>query len=332
VGDIVREAAHWATAEKSKVVRPPHVARALAERLRRVSLVEDKVQEMYDEGSILIDTGGKKVGQVNGLAAYDLGDHLFARPSRITAETGVGRAGVINIEREADLSGRIHNKGVLIMEGYLRRMYAQDKPITVTASLCFEQGYSPVEGDSASSTEMYALLSSLAAVPLRQDIAVTGSINQKGEIQPIGSVNEKIEGFFDVCARRGLTGRQGVMIPALNVQDLMLRPDVVDAVKEGKFHIYAVRTVDEGVEILSGRPAGRWIPRRGFEHDSMHDLVDRGLRHFHERLRESEDGPSAPPPEPKRKKTKNANDKAPKRPPRKPPRRPPRKRRSKRGE
>lgn len=327
IGDVVREAAHWAAHDHAKVVRPVHVAKAIAERVRRVSLVEEKVQEMYDDGSILLDTSGSKVGQVNGLAVYDLGDYVFARPSRITAETGVGRAGVINIERESEMSGRIHNKGVLILEGYLRRMYAQDKPITVSASLCFEQGYSFVEGDSASSTEMYALLSSLAAVPLRQDIAVTGSVNQKGEIQPIGGVNEKIEGFFDVCKRRGLTGRQGVMIPALNAPELMLRKDVVDAVKKRKFHVYGVRTVDEGLEILTGKRAGQWIPRHGFELNSMHELVDRGLRHFHDRLRDAEDGShEGPPGDKKQKKTGATNDK----PPKKPTKRPPRKRRKKR--
>jgi ATP-dependent Lon protease len=335
MGDLIREAAHWAAKDGAQVVRATHVAKAVAERVRRVSLIEDKVQEMYDDGSILIDTTGSKVGQVNGLAIYDVGDHVFARPSRITAETGVGRAGVINIEREADMSGKIHNKGVLILEGYLRRMYAQDKPITVSASLCFEQGYSFVEGDSASSTEMYALLSSLAAVPLRQDIAVTGSVNQKGEIQPIGGVNEKIEGFFDVCVRRGLTGRQGVMIPALNADELMLRRDVVDAVKNKKFHIYAVRTVDEGIEVLTGKKAGQWIPRHGFEHNSMHDLVDRGLRHFHDRLRDAEDGSTdaaveAALKKAKRSKTSGAPKRPPKKPPKKPPRKPPRKRRTRR--
>jgi predicted ATP-dependent protease len=286
-----------------------------------VSLVEDKVQEMYDDGAILLDTSGAKVGQVNGLAVYDLGDHTFGRPSRITAETGVGRAGVINIEREAEMSGRIHNKGVLILEGYLRKMYAQDKPITVSASLCFEQGYSFVDGDSASSAEMYALLSSLAYVPLRQDIAVTGSMNQKGEVQPIGGVNEKIEGFFDVCRARGFTRKQGVMIPAINVPDLMLRDDVADAVARGRFHIYAVSTIDEGIELLSGKKAGKWIPRKGYEPGSIHFLVDDGLRHFHDRLRDAEDGGGDAAHKHEKKKAQPANDKP------KPPRR--RKRREK---
>jgi predicted ATP-dependent protease len=290
VGDVARESAHWAMKRSAGIVRDEHVIAATRERRRRNSLPEDKTQELYDDGSILLDTSGAKIGQVNALAVYDLGDHVFGRPSRITAETGVGRAGVINIERESEMSGRLHNKGMLILEGYLRRMYAQDKPITVSASLCFEQGYSFIDGDSASCAEMYALLSSLAYVPLRQDIAVTGSMNQKGEVQPIGGVNEKIEGFFDVCRARGLTRRQGVLIPAINVPDLMLRPDVIDAVKRKQFHVYAVRSIDEGIEILSGKTAGRWIPRKGYEKGSMHSLVDEGLRHFHERLRDAEDG------------------------------------------
>lgn len=310
VGDVVREAVHWARDAGSGVVRAEHVRRAVKERVNRVSLVEDRLQELFNDGRILIDTSGSKVGQVNGLAVYDFGDHVFGRPSRITAETGVGRAGVINIEREAEMSGRIHNKGVLIMEGYLRKMYAQDKPITVTASLCFEQGYSSVDGDSASSTEMYALLSSLAGVPLRQDIAVTGSMNQKGEVQPIGGVNEKIEGFYDVCRHRGLTGRQGVMIPALNVPDLMLREDVADAIAAGKFHVYAVSTLDEGIEVLSGIKAGRWSLRRGFERGSIHFLVDDALRHFHEELRHAEDGHG----EPEKHEKKHASEERPKPP------------------
>jgi lon-related putative ATP-dependent protease len=290
VGDVVREAVHWAKEAKSKVVRAGHVQRAVKERLDRVSLAEDRLQELYNDGRILLDTSGSKVGQLNGLAVYDFGDHSFGRPSRITAETGVGRMGVINIEREAEMSGRIHNKGMLILEGYLRRMYAQDKPITVTASLCFEQGYSSVDGDSASSTEMYALLSSLANVPLRQDIAVTGSMNQKGEVQPIGGVNEKVEGFFDVCRHRGLTGKQGVMIPALNVPELMLREDVAAAIAKGRFHIYAVSSLDEGIEVLTGMPAGRRRARGRFTRGTVHYLVDEALRHFHEQLRNSEDG------------------------------------------
>ena len=201
----------------------------------------------------------------------------------------MGRSGVINVEREADLSGRSYNKGVLILDGYIRRMYAQDKPVTMNASICFEQSYSDIDGDSASSTELYALLSSLSNVPLRQDLAVTGSVNQKGEIQPIGGVNEKIEGFYDVCKFKGLTGKQGVMIPALNKVDVMLRQDVVADIKAGKFHIYTVRTIDEGIGILAGMKAGKRRKNGMFVKDSLHDLVDQRLRKFHIQLKESEE-------------------------------------------
>jgi predicted ATP-dependent protease len=197
------------------------------------------------------------VGQVNGLAIYSLGDVTFGKPSRITCKTFLGRSGVINIERESQLSGRIHDKGVLILSGYLGWRYAQEHPLSLSASLCFEQSYEGVEGDSASSTELYALLSSLSDIPLKQNIAVTGSVNQKGEIQPIGGVNQKIEGFFQICCAKGINGDQGVVIPKANLRNLMLRPEVTEAVKEGKFHIYAVSTVDEGIEVLTGVPAGK---------------------------------------------------------------------------
>jgi ATP-dependent Lon protease len=234
----------------------------------------------------MIDCQGAVVGQVNGLSVYDLGEYSFGKPTRITARTSLGRAGIINIEREADLSGKTHNKGVLILGGYLRSKYAQDKPLTVDASICFEQSYSGVEGDSASSTEVYALLSSLADLPLRQDIAVTGSINQKGEIQPIGGVNQKIEGFYDVCKAKGLTGTQGVMIPALNIQDLMLRKDVVEAIKAGKFHLYPIKTIDQGIEILIGVKAGKRKDDGTFEKDTVNYLVDKKLAEFAKKLKE----------------------------------------------
>jgi predicted ATP-dependent protease len=248
--------------------------------------VEEKIREMIAEGSILMDTAGAKVGQVNGLSVYDLGDISFGKPSRITAETSMGRAGVINIERESQLGGPIHNKGVYILSGYLRGRYATDKPLGMSASICFEQSYSGVEGDSASSAELYAILSSLSDLPIRQDLAVTGSVNQKGEIQPIGGVNQKIEGFYDVCRIKGLTGVQGVMIPAANVEDLMLRKDVVLAVAEGKFRVIPVRTVDEGVAVLTGREAGGRGPDGRFPEGSVNDLVDRRLRELAQGLRQ----------------------------------------------
>ena len=218
-----------------------HVDKALEAKRYRSNMVEEHLQEMIDRGTLMIDVEGEVVGQVNGLAVYSLGDYMFGKPSRITASTSMGRAGIINIEREADMSGSTHNKGVLILGGYLRKKYAQDKPLTMSASIAFEQSYGGVDGDSASSTEIYALLSSLAGVPIRQSIAVTGSVNQKGEVQAIGGVNQKIEGFFDCCRQRGLTGEQGVMIPESNVKDLMLRKEVLEAVKDGKFHIFAVQ-------------------------------------------------------------------------------------------
>jgi ATP-dependent Lon protease len=266
------------------------VDQAIAERIDRLRMIEDKIQEMIDEGIILIDSEGAKVGQVNGLSVYDMGEYAFGKPSRITAKTSMGKAGIINIEREADLSGRTHNKGVLILGGYLRGKYAQDKPLTLTASLAFEQSYSGVDGDSASSTEVYAIVSSLANVPLRQDLAVTGSVNQNGEIQPIGGVNQKIEGFFDVCRSRGLTGRQGVLIPHQNVGDLMLRKDVVAAVKEGKFHIYPVETIDRGIEILTGMPAGEKNPDGTYPAGTVNGLVDQKLRDLAKKMKEFEGG------------------------------------------
>jgi predicted ATP-dependent protease len=234
----------------------------------------------------MIDTEGMVSGQVNGLSVYQLGDYAFGKPSRITTSISMGKAGIINIEREADLSGPTHNKGVLILSGYLREKYAQDKPLTLSASICFEQSYSGVEGDSASSTEVYALLSSLSGLPLRQEIAVTGSVNQKGEIQPIGGVNYKIEGFFDVCKAKGLTGSQGAMIPHQNVEDLMLRKDVVEAVAKNEFHIYPVSTIDQGIEILTGVKAGERKEDGTYDEGSVNYLVDQKLLELANRMRE----------------------------------------------
>jgi predicted ATP-dependent protease len=280
VADVLREANYWARRDEAKQVTHHHVRKAIEERIERVRMVEEKMQEMLEDGTILIDTEGSVTGQVNGLSVYQTGEYAFGKPSRITAKTAMGRAGIINIEREADLSGPSHDKGVLIMAGYLRSMYAQDKPLMLSASIAFEQSYGGVDGDSASSTEVYALLSSLSGIPLRQDLAVTGSINQHGEIQPIGGVNLKIEGFFDVCRSRGLTGTQGVLIPVQNVPHLMLRHDVVEAVRQGRFHVYAVKTIDEGIELLTGKPAGKRLTRRAFPRGSVHALVDTTLDHY----------------------------------------------------
>jgi ATP-dependent Lon protease len=278
IADVLREASYWADNDKKDTVGREDVEKAIDERFERVSLIEDKIQEMIEEGTIMIDTTGKVIGQVNGLSVYNMGEVAFGKPTRITATTSVGRAGVINIEREADLSGRTHNKGVLILGGYLRGKYAQNKPFSLSASIAFEQSYSGVDGDSASSTEVYAILSSLSKLPLSQNIAVTGSLNQKGEIQPIGGANEKIEGFFDVCKGKGLTGDQGVIIPHQNIQNLMLRNDVVEAVKEERFHIYPIKTIDEGIEILTGVNPGERKEDGTFEENTVNYLIDKELQ------------------------------------------------------
>jgi len=277
IADVVREADYWARKNGHQVVSRQDVQTAIKEKVERVNLVERKIREMIEEGTILIDTQGKTVGQVNGLAVYDTGELTFGQPTRITARTSMGRAGVISIEREADLSGKTHNKGVLILAGYLRGKYAQNKPFALSASIAFEQSYSGVDGDSASSTEVYAILSSLSGLPLRQDLAVTGSLNQKGEIQPIGGVNEKIEGFFAVCRAKGLTGTQGVIIPYQNVSNLMLSEEVVQAVKNGQFHIYPIKTIDEGLEILTGVKAGERQADGSFEEGTVNYMVDKEL-------------------------------------------------------
>lgn len=280
VADLLREASYWAEKERAKRVEERHVQKALEEKIDRSRQIEEKIQELIKDGTIMIDTRGKVIGQVNGLSVLDTGEYSFGKPSRITAKASVGSSGIIDIEREAELSGRIHSKGILILAGYLRGKYAQDKPLAMSASICFEQSYTGVEGDSASSAEVYALLSALSGLPLRQDIAVTGSVNQKGEIQPIGGVNQKVEGFFDVCRLKGLTGNEGVIIPYKNVNDLMLKKEVVEAVKKGKFHIYAIRTIEEGIEILTGIKAGKRTKNGGYEPGTVNYLVDSKLREF----------------------------------------------------
>jgi len=282
ITDLVREADWWARQDNQDMVRDKHVHKAIEAKIYRSNLIEEHIQEMIDRGTLMIDVDGEVVGQVNGLAVYDIGDYMFGKPSRITASTSMGRAGIINIEREADLSGSTHNKGVLILGGYLRKKFAQDKPLTMSASIAFEQSYSGVDGDSASSTEIYALFSSLSGVPLKQYIAATGSVNQKGEVQAIGGVNEKIEGFYDCCRAMGLTGRQGVMIPESNIKDLMLRHDVVEAVETGKFHVYSVKTVDEGIEILTDKKAGELKPDGSYPRGTINYLVNEKLKELAE--------------------------------------------------
>ena len=288
IADLAREACYWTRQAKSDVIRREHVERAIAERIERHNLIESKLQEMIEKGVLLIDTTGERIGQVNGLSVYDMGSYAFGKPVRITASTAMGRQGIINIEREANLSGRVHDKGVAILSGFLRERFAQSKPLSLAASVCFEQSYSGVDGDSASSTEIYALLSSLAELPIRQGIAVTGSVNQKGDIQPIGGVNYKIEGFYDVCRAQGLTGAQGVILPIENIPDLMLRSDVVEVIQAGKFHLYPVATVDEGIEILTGAKAGERQPDGTFEDGTVNARVDARLRALAEGLKDYE--------------------------------------------
>ncbi|UCF72084.1 MAG: AAA family ATPase [Deltaproteobacteria bacterium] len=285
ITDLIREADYWAGQENQSVIQEGHVDKAIEARVYRSNMIEEHIQEMIDRGTLMIDVDGGVVGQVNGLAVYNLGDYMFGKPSRITASTSMGRSGIINIEREADLSGSTHNKGVLILSGYLRKKYAQDKPLTMSASIAFEQSYSGVDGDSASSTEIYALVSSLSGVPLKQSIAVTGSVNQKGEVQAIGGVNQKIEGFYDCCRKIGLTGHQGVMIPESNVKDLMVRKDVVEAVKQGNFHIYAVKTIDEGIEILTDKKSGEKQSDGTYPKGTINYLVNEKLRELAEGLK-----------------------------------------------
>lgn len=286
IKDLLIEADYWARKDDAELVLDQHVQQAISQKIYRLNLVEERIGEMISDGSLLLDVTGEKVGQINGLAVYDLGDFSFGRPSRITAETFAGREGIINIEREADMSGRSHNKGILILSGFLGAKFGRNRPLTLSASICFEQSYDGVDGDSASSTEIYAISSSLSGLPLRQDIAVTGSVNQKGEIQPIGGVNQKVEGMFDVCRSvEGLTGTQGVMIPHQNVKNLMLRDDIVEAVRDGKFHIYAVKTINEGLEILTGTAAGEEDGTGAFPEGTVNYLIAKRLDELNDSMR-----------------------------------------------
>ena len=277
---VLKEADYWARKKNARVVSDKFVQKALKEHRFRYNLYEEKVQENYADETILIDLDGAIVGQVNALAVYQIGDLAFGRPSRITAETYLGKEGIINIERESKLSGKTHDKGVLILSGYLGRTFAQKYPLNLSASITFEQSYGGIDGDSASSTELYAILSSLSGVPIHQGIAVTGSVNQKGQVQAIGGVNHKIEGFFDVCRAKGLSGRQGVMIPKANVKNLMLKSEVIDAVKKGKFHIYRVTTIQEGIEILTGAKAGAPDQKGNFPPTTVYGKVQAKLKEY----------------------------------------------------
>ncbi len=284
IADIIREANFYAAQENAEFITGEHVKKAIEEKVYRSKLIQEKIQEMIKRGFFLIDTVDQSIGQVNGLSVMGLGDFAFGNPSRVTASIGLGREGVMDIEREAKMGGPIHTKGVLILSGFINDKYARDKPLSLSARIVFEQNYEGVEGDSASSTELYSILSALSGLPIKQNIAVTGSVNQKGEVQAIGGVNEKIEGFFEVCKLKGLTGQQGVMIPESNVQNLMLKEEVVEAVKAGKFNIYAVKTIDEGIEFLTGTKAGLRSADGTFEEGSVNYLVDKHLRDMADKL------------------------------------------------
>ena len=257
IGEIIAEASTWAKLSKKKIVTKDYIDKTLSERIDRIKKYDSKYLEMIEENTLLINTSGYEVGVINGLTVMTIGDYTFGKPARITAATYMGESGIINVERETEMSGPSHSKGVLILSGYLGETFAQNFPLSLTASLCFEQLYNGVDGDSASSTELYAILSSLSEIPINQSIAVTGSVNQKGFIQPIGGVNEKIEGFYQTCKMRGLDGSHGVIIPIQNVRNLHLSDEVIYSVKEGNFHVYAISTIDEGIEILTGVPAGK---------------------------------------------------------------------------
>ncbi|HEX9079452.1 MAG TPA: ATP-binding protein [Desulfuromonadaceae bacterium] len=293
ISDFVREASYWARKDARSIVSGDDVRQAVEEKLYRVNRIEERLHELYEDGTIMVDTDGSVAGQINGLSVIGLGDHTFGRPSRITAQVYTGQAGMVNIEREVKLSGPIHDKGVLILTGYLGGTFAVEHPLSLSASICFEQSYEGVEGDSASSTELYALLSALSGAAIDQGIAVTGSVNQRGVIQPIGGVNYKIEGFFAVCKSKGLTGRQGVMIPKANERHLMLNDEVVEAVRAGRFHIWSVETIEQGIEILTGMPAGARGRTGKFPKGTLYYLVAEKLRKMAERLRKHDEKPAA---------------------------------------
>jgi len=286
IANVIREANYYADQDKAKLIERRHISKQLEESVYRSNLIQKKIQEMIDRKFILIETQGEKVGQVNGLSVLSLGDYMFGQPSKITVSLGVGKEGIVNIEREVQMSGPSHSKGVLILSGYLMDMFAKEKPLSLNAKLVFEQSYSGVDGDSASSTELYCILSALSGMPIKQSLAVTGSVNQKGEVQAIGGVNEKIEGFFEVCKLTELTGDQGVMIPASNVQNLMLKDEVLEAIKKGKFHIYPIKTIPEGIEVLTGVKAGERLKDGSFEKGSINDLVQGRLSDMADRIKD----------------------------------------------
>jgi predicted ATP-dependent protease len=294
VAGLAAEASHWAAQDGSDHVDAAHVERALEEKVQRSNLIEQRLLEMVAEGALMLDFEGARVGQVNGLSVLDVGDYSFGRPVRITATAGPGRGALLSIERETELSGHIHDKGFLTLSGYLRDRYGGDRRIALGATLTFEQSYDRIDGDSAASAELYALLSELAGAPIRQDIAVTGSVNQHGELQAIGGVNEKVEGFFRACSLNALTGSQGVIVPASNVRNLMLSPEVVDAVRAGRFHVWSARTIEQGIELLTGIPAGRRGDDGRFPEGTIHARVEERLERWAKLDEGDRDGAGGP--------------------------------------
>ncbi len=287
IADIAREANFWAKDDGFEIVNAAHVTKAYEFARERHGLLESKVNDMIEEGMVLIDTEGERMGQINGLAVYDADFYSFGRPTRITATVSLGSGSIINVEREAGMSGRHYNKGVLIISGYFRETFGQNTPLSFNANLVFEQSYGTVDGDSASCAEIFALLSTLSGLPIKQYIAVTGSLNQKGDVQPIGGVNEKIEGFFDVCKQRKLNKKHGVIIPVQNIQELMLRDEIIEAVKKMEFHIYAINRVEEGIEILTGVKAGKRNAKGEYEENSVFNLVEKKIKELYSKSKAS---------------------------------------------
>ncbi len=285
IADLAREASFWANDDGFKVVSEAHIRKAFDAAKDRHGMLESKINDMLNEETILIDVDGERIGQINGLAVYNADFYSFGRPTRITATVSLGNGSIINVEREAGMSGRHYNKGVLIISGYFRETFGQDLPLSFNANLVFEQSYGTVDGDSASCAEIFALLSTLAGVPIKQSIAVTGSLNQKGDVQPIGGVNEKIEGFYEVCKSKGLTGKQGVIIPIQNVKDLMLHGNVIQSVEKKEFHIYPIERVEEGIEILTNVPGGKKLAKGGYPAGTVFDLVEKKIKYLYSKSR-----------------------------------------------
>jgi lon-related putative ATP-dependent protease len=309
ISDLLREASYWADKAQSAVVTSEHVQRAIDEKIFRTNRIEDRMREMILDGTIIVETSGEKKGQINGLAVLDLGDYSFGKPSRITAITYAGKAGVVNIERETKMSGKIHEKAILIITNYLGSRYATKKPISLSASITFEQLYSLIEGDSASCAELYALISSISGLPLKQNIAVTGSMDQNGDVQPVGGINEKIEGFFDLCRIIGLDGSHGVIIPKRNVKNLMLKSEIIEAVKQGKFTIYAIEKVDEGIEIMTGIPVGELREDDTYPEGTVNFLVVKRLTEIAESMEKKKEKEKEDEKEEKKKTKKEQEEK-----------------------